>query len=202
MSPSHRLCLFLLLLTAVAAPAAGQRLASSPSQPDDWRHCTIVTAAGGIATDTSDPGAAAGGAIGWEIFPRVGVEGSALWTEDAAGLDGFNAAMKLRAGFRQTGISPFVEGGVGLYHVSTTSASDKVPEFYARRMATATSRTLTQSFTDPAFHIGAGVNIFVSRHFALQPAIEAMIVPADSQTFTMTMVMVRLGYHFEDHRVR
>lgn len=202
MSPLHRVCTLALVFAALAVPAAAQRQAPSASEPDDWRHCTILSAAGGVATDTSDPGLAAGGAIGWEVFPRLEIEGGAMWVTDAAGAgDGFNAAIKLRAGFRQAGVSPFVEGGFGLYHMSTTESPEAMPAFYAHRMVETNGTTLTQSFTDPAFHIGAGINLFVSRHFALQPAIEAMIVPADSQTYTVTMVTVRLAYHFEDHRL-
>jgi hypothetical protein len=194
--------MLVLVFATLAAPAAAQRRRPSASEPGDWRHCTILSAVGGVATDSSDPGGVAGGAVGWEIFPRLSVEGGALWVNDAAGADGFNAAVKVRAGFRQTGVSPFVEGGFGLYRVSTTNGPDAMPPFYAHRMMATGGTMRTQSFTDPAFHLGAGINVFASRHIALQPAVEAMIVPADSQTYTVTMITMRLTYHFEDHRVR
>lgn len=41
----------------------------------------------------------------------------------------------------------------------------------------------------------------MSRHIALQPAVEAIIVTADSQSYTLTAFTVRVAYHFEDHPV-
>ena len=202
MTPVHRVCALALVFAALAVPASAQRQVPPPPVPDDWKHGTALSLAGGLATDTSDPGAAAGGAIGWEIKPRLAVEGSALWVDDAAGAGGFNAALKVRAGLRRAGVSPFVEGGIGLYHVSTTAGPETMPAFYSHRMVSPTNgTTVTQSFTDPSFHIGAGVNVFMSRHIALQPAIEAIIVTADSQSYTFTAMTIRLAYHFEDHPV-
>jgi len=202
MTPRHRTCVLALLFAILAVPASAQRQVPPPPLPDDWSHGTVLTALGGIGTDTSDPGLAAGGAIGWELAPRVAIEGSALWLDDAAGADGFNAALKVRAGLREAGVSPFVEGGVGLYHVSTTAGPETMPGFYSRRMVTAAKgATVTQSFTDPSFHIGAGINVFMSRHIALQPAVEAIIVTADSQSYTLTAFTIRVAYHFEDHPV-
>ena len=202
MTPVHRVCALALVFAALAAPASAQRQVPPPSEPDDWSHSTTLSLAGGLATDTSDPGAAAGGAIGWGLAPRVAIEGSALWLDDAAGTGGFNAALKVRAGLRQAGVSPFVEGGIGLYHVSTTAGPETMPAFYGNRMVSATNgTTVTQSFTDPSFHIGAGINVFMSRRISLQPAVEAMIVTADSQSYTLTLATIRLAYHFEDHPV-
>jgi opacity protein-like surface antigen len=202
MTPRHRTCLLAFLFAILAGPASAQRQVPPSPVPDDWSHGTTLSAIGGLATDMSDPGAAAGGAIGWELAPRVAIEGSALWLDDAAGADGFNAALKVRAGLREAGVSPFVEGGIGLYHVSTTAGPETMPAFYKSRMiSSANGTTMTQSFTDPSFHIGAGINVFVSRHIALQPAVEAMIVTADSQSYTLTAVTIRIAYHFEDHPV-
>ena len=193
MTPRHRICALAIVFAALAVPASAQRQAAPAPEPDDWSHGTILTAIGGLGTDTSDPGLAAGGAIRRELAPRVAIEGSALWLDDAAGADGFNAALKVRAGFRQTGVSPFVEGGVGLYHVSTTAGPETMPAFYSHRMVSATNgTTVTQSFTIPSFHIGAGINVFLSRHIALEPAVEAIIVTADSQSYTLTSVTIRL----------
>jgi hypothetical protein len=199
MSFLHRVCSVTLLVVSIAAPAWAQ---SSVSPPDrgDWTHGSVLALAGGVATGSSDTGAIAGGAIGWEITPRVMVEGSGLWLDRDNGADGFNAAVKVRAGLKRAGVSPFAEAGVGLYHVST-NGSDAMPEFYRRRMTTDSGGMTTQSFTDPSFHVGAGVNVFVSRHVALQPAAEMLVVARDSQTFTVAAFACRVAYHFEDHPV-
>jgi len=201
MTPRHQICALALLFAALAVPASAQRHAPTAPDTGDWTHGTTLSLAGGLATDTSDPGVAAGGAIGWEIRPRLAVEGSALWVDAAAGADGFNAALKMRAGLRRAGVCPFVEGGVGLYHVSTTTGPESMPAFYGHRMVASSGTTVTQSFTDPSFHVGAGINAFVSRHVSLQPAIEAIIVTADSQSYTFTSMTIRIAYHFEDHPV-
>jgi hypothetical protein len=73
-----------------------------------------------------------------------------------------------------------------------------MPGFYQRRTL---DNGRLDSFTDPVFHVGAGLNIFTSRHLALQPAIEALIVTSDSHAYTIAAFSLRLGYHFEDHPV-
>ena len=189
-----------LLFASIVAPAWAQTTVSPPDR-GDWTHGSTLSLAGGVATESSDTGAMAGGAIGWEITPRVMVEGGALWLDHSSGSDGFNAALKVRAGLKRTGVSPFVEAGVGLYHVST-NGSDTMPEFYRRRMtADSSSGMTTQSFTDPSFHVGAGINVFASRHIAVQPAAEMMVVTRDSQTYTIAAFSCRIAYHFEDHPV-
>jgi hypothetical protein len=177
----HRTCALTLMVASLAAPAAAQRSRPKPPESEDWSHGTTLSLAGGLASASSDVGPIAGAAIGWEVTPRVVLEGSGLWLDRDAG-DAFNAAMKLRAGLKGRGVSPFVEGGFGVYHV-TTKASPQ------------------QTSNDPVFHLGAGVSFFLSRHIALQPAAEALIVMGDSDTYTVGAFSIRLSYHFEDHPV-
>ena len=152
----------------------------------------------GVATASSDTGGIAGGAIGWEITPGMLVEGSGLWLDRRSGSHAFDAALKVRAGLRRSGVSPFIEGGFGLYHVSAKT-SGEMPEFYRRR--TPAGGMSTGSFTDPVFHLGTGINVFVSRHLALQPAAEALIVTRGGHAYTLGAFSLRLAYHFEDHPV-
>ena len=73
-----------------------------------------------------------------------------------------------------------------------------VPDFYQHRMGDPTRR---QTFTDPAFFTGGGWTFFVSRHIAIQPALEGTFVTRDGRAYPLTSAVVRLGYHFEDHPV-
>jgi hypothetical protein len=41
----------------------------------------------------------------------------------------------------------------------------------------------------------------VSRHISLQPAVDATIVTRDAHGYVLTGVVMRAGYHFEDHPV-
>jgi hypothetical protein len=200
MASLHRMSACVLVTLLLASPAWAQRTAPQASPPDDWGHGTTVSASVGVATDQSDTGGLAGGALGWELSPRVMVEGSGLWLDRPGGSHGFNAALKVRAGLTRTGVSPFVEGGVGLYRL-TTDTSGEMPEFYHRRMASQGASLSQRSFTDPVFHIGAGVNVFTSRHLSLQPAAEVLLVTRDGHTYTLAAFSLRLAYHFEDHPV-
>lgn len=188
-----------LALVAVAPPAFAQRTAPPVSPTaDDWTHGTTVSLAGGIGTGSSDTGALLGGAVGWELRPRLAVEGSGSWLDRAEGAEGFAAAIKVRAGLARTGVSPFVEGGFGLFRFSPQQAAS-LPGFYRRRLDA--SGGLVKPFTDPMFHIGGGVNLFTSRRLAVQPAVEAMVVTRDGHAYTVAAVSLRMAYHFEDHPV-
>jgi len=59
----------------------------------------------------------------------------------------------------------------------------------------------TMTFNDPSLVGGGGVEMFVSRHWAVRPEILATVVLRDSRNFVVTTGAVRLGYHFEDHPV-
>jgi len=197
MPPRHRTGVLTLLLVAVAASSWAQRAAPPVPAATDWSHGSTVAVSGGLASGSSHSGAMLGGAIGWELTPRVMVEGSGLWLE-RGDADGFNAALKVRAGLRGSGVSPFVEAGFGLYHV-TAAAPERMPEFYRRRMTG--SQMSSRAFTDPVFQMGAGVNLFTSRHVAFQPAAEVLFVTRGSHAHTLGAVSLRVIYHFEDHPV-
>jgi hypothetical protein len=182
-----------------AAPAFAQRT-SPPVRPqsNDWTRGTTISLAAGLGTASSDTGAMLAGAVGWELRPRLAFEGSGLWLDRRDGAEAFGAAIKVRAGLVRSGVSPFVEGGFGLYHVSSQQRAT-LPEFYRRRVAAGT--TLVKPFTDPSFNVGGGINVFMSRQLALQPAVEAIIVTRGSHAYVVTAVSLRVAYHFEEHPV-
>lgn len=200
MASLHRLWVCVVVALPFASPAWAQRTAPQASSPDDWRHGTTVSASLGVATDGTDTAPLAGGAVGWELTPRVMVEGSGTWVDRPQAANGFNAALKVRAGLTRSGVSPFVEGGVGLYRAEYAPA-DAMPAFYRRRLGDQHSSPMLQVFTDPVFHAGAGLNVFTSRHLSLQPAAEVLVVTRGGHAYTLCALSVRLAYHFEDHPV-
>ena len=139
-----------------------------------------------------------GGAVGWEMKPRLAFEGSGRWLGYDGDVTGFGAALSVRTGARRTDVSPFGEAGFGLYRVSGSIAA--LPDFYRARVndANALGR---RSFTDPAWHIGGGINVFVSRKLAVQPVVDVMLIRGDGRATTMGVFTVRGVYHFEDHLV-
>lgn len=200
MASLHRMWVCVFVTVSVSAPAWAQRTAPQAAPPDDWGHGTTISASVGVATDGTNTGGLASGAVGWELTPRVAVEGSGTWLDRREGGNGFNAALKVRAGLTRTGVSPFVEGGVGLYRV-TYAASDVMPGFYRRRMPSQGASLMPRSFTDPVFHVGAGLNAFTSRHLSVQPAAEVLLVTRGGHAHTLAAFSLRFAYHFEDHPV-
>jgi hypothetical protein len=148
----------------------------------------------------SDTGPVVGGALGWEVTPRLALEGVASWLDRAEAPESFSAALRVRTGLMRQRSAPFLEGGFGLYRAGIDPGRASIPDFYRRRMVFGDAAH-RQTFTDPAFLVGGGWTLFVSRHFSLQPAVEATIVTRDAHGYVLTAGVVRLGYHFEDHPV-
>jgi hypothetical protein len=75
-----------------------------------------------------------------------------------------------------------------------------VPDFYRRRTTHAlTGYDSSYRFTDPAWVFGAGLTIFRTRHVAIYPAAEAIVVRGDAQNYVVTSMTVHVSYHFELH---
>jgi hypothetical protein len=45
------------------------------------------------------------------------------------------------------------------------------------------------------------LNVFVARHLAIRPDVEATIVRRNAQNYVVTAVSVHMAYHFEDHPI-
>ena len=97
---------------------------------------------------------------------------------------------------------PFVKGGVGLYRASFDSSVADIPDFYRRRLGPGEPAVgRSHAFRDPSVVVGGGLNLFATRHIALRPEIEAMVVRRQSRSHVVTAVMMHVAYHFEDHPV-
>jgi len=188
-----------VVVIVLSVPAAAQ----TAPPGNDWSHGTSLSVFGGLAGDSSEAGPLAGAAIGWEVTPAIAIEGSGHWLDRGSGADAFAAALKVQAGLMVPHRAvPFLEAGIGLYRAWFDPAADTVPDFYRHRMAATTPGPgVTSTFTDPSFLFGGGVNIFVTRHIAIRPCIESMIVRRDSQNYVVTAVAVHFAYHFESHPV-
>lgn len=181
----------------VSMPAFAQRQVPAVTETD-WHHGSTVSVEGGVVQATSAAHPLLGGAVGWEMRPRLALEGSGRWTGYDGDTTGFGAALAVKAGLRRADVSPFAEAGFGLYRVS--GAISELPDFYRRRV-TDVSSLARRTFTDPAWHFGGGINVFVTRKFAVQPAVDVMLVRGDGEGTAMGVFAVRAVYHFEDHLV-
>ena len=182
---------------------ASSTVATAQSAPPGniWsRVLTIDIFAGGTSA-SGDPGPVAGGAAGWELAPWLGVDGNLAWLKTFGDAEAFTTALNARAHFlTDRAVSPYVRAGFGLYRTSFSSSSNDVPDFYRRRIADASpGYDSSYRFTDPAWDFGGGLTIFRSRHVAIHPAAEAIVVRRDAQSYVVTSVTVHVSYHFELH---
>ena len=183
---------------ALAPAVSAQELV----RPGEWSHGTTLSGFAGMAIDSTHSGPAIGGLIGYEVSPRLTIEGGGSWTDFGEGATAFAGAVKARVRlWGQRTVDPFVTGGVGFYRTSFDRTSQVAPGFYRRRLRTPPGAVGQISFTDPALVAGAGMNIFVTRHFAVRPDIETFIVLRDSRSHVVTSLSVHAVFHFESHPV-
>jgi outer membrane protein with beta-barrel domain len=183
-----------LLIAMMVFAAASPTRAQDTYPAHKWSHCATLTGSGGVASASDDAGAMFGGAIGWEITPRVGLEGSVTWFDKPTGSSAFAAGLSVRSVLAASSwLSPFVEGGFGMYSVSfdPRTATD-IPSFYRNRM----TGGMTDTFTDPAFFAGAGVDVMRRNNLAVRPTAGAIIAVQDGETHAVGTFVVRVEYHF------
>jgi hypothetical protein len=189
---------FVVTMCVLARPASAQEVVRA----GEWSRGTTLSGFAGMAVDSQNNGPAIGGLIGYEVSPRLTIEGGASWIEFGQGADAFAGAIKVRTRlWGQRTVDPFVTGGVGLYRASFERASQVTHGFYRRRLALPATAPGEIVFTDPALVAGAGVNIFVTRHFAVRPDVEAFFVFRDSRSHVVTSLSVHAVFHFESHPV-
>jgi opacity protein-like surface antigen len=179
-------------------------LGAQPTPPPNlWSHGTTLSVAGGTASASSDTGGQISTSIGWEITPRLGIEGTGSWLDRRNGAEAFAATLSVQASLLPPHLAtPFVQAGYGLYHASFDVSRSAIPGFYRDRITTAMLGSVTDVFNDPAFTVGGGVNVFVTHHIAIRPEVAALVVARNSQTYVVATAAVRAAYHFEQHPTR
>jgi hypothetical protein len=184
------------LVLAILAPGA---LAQTTSATD-WRHGTTLAGFAGAASASSDTDAAAGLSLGWEVTPRFGVEGRGIWFRAGANQDAFAAALAARVALKPgRPVVPFASAGVGLFHAGFEANATDVPGFYASRM---TSRGIRgETFNDFALSFGGGVDLFVTRHWAVRPEVTVLLATTRTDVHATTVYGAQLAYHFEEHLI-
>ena len=187
-------CGVFLLATSAAVQAQSQT---------DFTRCTTANVIGGVSFSGSDQTGVFGGAVGWELTPRLNIEVTSRWLMPKDGADAFaflfTAQRTLLA--RRTFV-PFVSAGLGVYSASFDAGSTGIPDFYSQRMTPpGVPSESAERFTDPAFVFGGGVSIFASRNVSIRPEVETIWLRNDGMNYFVTSAMVRFAYHFEEHRI-
>jgi hypothetical protein len=185
----------LLIVLLASWPSSAQTEPASHR----WSHGTTLAASGGVGTASDNTGPVLGATIGWEITPRVGLDGTATWLDKQPGANAFAASLTVHAILTETHpLSPFIEGGFGLYLAEfDPNRVDTIPAFYGDRL----SGPGTQTFTDPAFFAGGGFDIYRNRSFAIRPSLGVVIAVDSSRSHTIGTFTIRAEYHFEEHPV-
>jgi hypothetical protein len=190
---------FVLTVLLTGAPLCAQ------STVDAARigHGTTVAVAAGIASEGEGLTAVAAGTIGWQVDSRASVVSTFHWLHQGRGADAFAGAFAVDVNLRpRSVVTPFLEGGFGLYRAFYDLARSPVPAFYRDRVDMSHAAGTTVSFADPMILVGAGINIFATPHFALRPQVEAFVVVRGSQRFVATAFTVRAAYNLEPIRFR
>ena len=189
------LCASVIVL--VASGASAQVIKS-----DEWRTGTTLAGFVGAATG-SETRAATGAALGWELLPHLTIDGSGIWTVPHREASTFTALVGVRVNLTPPHpVVPFASGGIGLHRATFDSALSNVPDFYRRRMTSASGQLrLRYAFDDFAYSAGAGVDVFLRRHIALRPDVRLLFIANGGNTRTVTVYGLHLAYHFEEHPI-
>jgi hypothetical protein len=181
-----------------------QGFAAAQPPPQEWERGTTMTGFAAVASDSAGRGPMLGGAIGWEVTPKLAVEGSGAWLQFGEAASAFAGDLTVRMRlWGQRHVDPFVEGGVGLYRASYDARhSSDIPSFYRRRLrADLPDLMAVRTFTDPTLVVGTGLNLYLHRHLALRPDVGATIVMREGRRHVVTTVGMHAVVHFEDHPV-
>ena len=184
-----------MFISAAAVAAAGAQTNSNP-----FGIGTALSVFGGGTAGADGAAPAAGLELGWEIVPHLAIEGSTLWTAPGDGRHEFGVLIgpkvNLARGQRRV---PFLTVGAGMYRTTFDEGAAPVPQFYASRMATAT--TTAQTFDDFVASIGGGADLYLHSHWAIRPDVRLLMIAGDSDWRWMTTFGVHVAYHFEHHHI-
>jgi hypothetical protein len=184
-----------LVFVNLAADAAGQTYTAT-----EWHRGTLLGGFAGTAVASPETKLFAGTALGWEIAPRLTIEGSGAWVPASDGPTDFVAMLRGIVPVLQVRRTvPFVSGGLGMYRATIDPTSSEVADFYRRRITAGSPRPVFQDFL-VAF--GGGADVFATRHIAIRPDVQLLAVIADGDRRWIPVYAVNLVYHFESHAIQ
>jgi outer membrane protein with beta-barrel domain len=189
------------MAVAILLTVSSDARAQASGVNEDWRHGTTLAGFVGAAAPFSGVDPALGLSLGWEMTPWLGLEGRGTWFPAPDGVSAFAAAFGARMAFMSARpVLPYASAGVGFYRATfDTPARGGMPRFYQQRMGEAA--LLGRTFDDLLVTIGAGTEVFLSRHVALRPELTVMLVTARSDARAVPVFGVQMAYHFESHPI-
>lgn len=194
--PRHTSLARLAMLALIVVLASEARAQTTPAL--DWQHGTTLAGFVGAASAPSQTDAAVGLSLGWEITPRFGIEGRAIWIGAGDPADAFSATLATRVPLRPgRRLVPFAAAGLGLHRARFDATATDIPDFYRSRLTSSALRH--QTFTDFAVSLGGGIDVYLTRHLALQPEVTVLLATTRSDARAVTVYGAKLAYHFENH---
>lgn len=190
-----------IIVGALLMVAPEARAQAKGVTDEDWNHGTTLAGFVGAASPFSGVDPALGLSLGWEMTPWLGLEGRGTWFAVPDGMSSFAAAFGARVAFESARpILPYASAGVGFYRAMfDTPASSAMPRFYRRRIAE--SGSLSEAFDDFLVTIGAGTELFMSRHIAVRPELTVLLATTRSDVRAVPVFGVHMAYHFESHQI-
>lgn len=191
------------LALVLVVGAASTAVAQTAPPENVWSRGTTFGLFAGVGTASSRSGVLVGGALGWEITPRFGLEGTFGWLDRSGRGEAFAADLTAQVAITKPGVvAPYVKGGFGLYRASFDSPFSELPDFYRRRLGpNSPALRVNHTFTDPSFVVGGGARVFATRQWSIEPEVAATIVRRASRSHVVTAVSVSVAYHFEEHPI-
>lgn len=196
-----RMSAVVLIVAALLIVAPEARAQTKGVTDADWSHGTTLAGFVGAASPFAGVDPALGLSLGWEVTPRLGLEGRGTWFPAPAGMSAFAAAFGARMAFESARpVLPFASAGIGFYRaIFDAAGSSEMPRFYRRRIAE--PGRLSETFDDFLVTIGAGTELFMSRHIAVRPELTVLLVTSRSNVRAVPVFGVHMAYHFESHRI-
>jgi len=195
---------FLMLIAAMTLPATVR------AQDEGTRggmKATAVVGEAGLSQDATNNNGWWGGMALWQPTHRVGMAVSGRWLDAGPAASAFAADISTEIGLvspssRQV---PYVRVGVGAYRATFDLADARqpaaMPNFYYRRLGSESSISHRQTFMDPMFVVGAGIDVPLNRRLSVRPDVRSMWVVRDSHAYQVVLVGVQFEYHIEEHPV-
>ena len=198
----HGSRVFITACAVAGAASLGAPVSAQVMADNEWRQGTTLSGfIGGATSPFTGAAPALGLTIGWDLTPRLGIDGRGLWIPSEHG-GAFAATLGGRLALQPARpFVPFVSAGAGFHRASFDRPAGPAAWFYRDRMLMREGRSHGYSFTDFALALGAGADIFLSRHIAVRPDLSAMIVTSRSDVRLVPVYGVHLSYHFESRPI-
>jgi Outer membrane protein beta-barrel domain len=185
----------------VGVPATSLH-AQVPVEPNAGR-ATELGGAVAAAVTSSETAPAVAGTVDWSLTRWIAIEARGSWFARGHAANGVGADVGALINLvAKRPVTPYVNLAFGLYRENIDMPAAEVSPFYRARMNEGQDGVGTgRTFTDPAWRVGAGVDIISHRHISIRPEASVILVHRQGATDTITTVGIRLGYRFEDHPV-